>query len=352
MNGWQTLSVVLMTSGDWPDAVKFVQQYVLQTVNLDFISLASPACLGAKMNFYYRFVGTLGGVCCLVGGVWLFSIKAFRQRRRKAAAWSRAKALRLHDSMLLVLLVYTLVTAQGFYFFRCLRVESSSSASSSTGANTTTDTWFLISDLSIECYDTTWYAMLPLVLVVIVGFSLGLPLGIVYFLWRRKHRLEEEKIVKLFGILYKPYKARFFYFESVMMGFKLLLLVALVFSEPDSQSQHASIMLVSVIELLVHARLQPFSSTRKNILQFLGNVLTASMAFGGVMLSYAHLGKNEAALRLSGEELDRSNETFDAYLGLIRGILDAVLYTCTIPPIIYFVYTYRTWVHRKKHIAI
>jgi len=50
MNAWQTLSVVLMTNSEWPASVKFVQQYVLQTVNLDMISLASPACLGTKVR--------------------------------------------------------------------------------------------------------------------------------------------------------------------------------------------------------------------------------------------------------------------------------------------------------------
>ena len=37
INAWQTMSVVLSTSNDWPEAVKWIQEYVLQTVNLDII---------------------------------------------------------------------------------------------------------------------------------------------------------------------------------------------------------------------------------------------------------------------------------------------------------------------------
>jgi len=113
MNAWQTLSVVLMTNNEWPASVKFVQQYVLQTVNLDMVSLASPACLGTKMNFFHRFIASILGSCLLVGGPFLLSIKTFWHRKRNAEAaekWETAKALRVHDSVLLVLLIYTMVT--------------------------------------------------------------------------------------------------------------------------------------------------------------------------------------------------------------------------------------------------
>ena len=208
MNACQTLSVVLMTNSEWPEAVKFVQKYVLQAVNLEVISLASPACLGATMNFHHRFVATVIGSCILVGGPWLLSIRTFWRRKRdpeSLQAWEGAKALRLHDCALLVLLIYTLVTAQAFYFFRCAGVISSHKTSTSTMTTPGRhETFYLISDYSVECYDSTWWGMFPLVLLVICVFSLGMPLGTAYCLWRQKDQLEEERVVKLFGMLYKP----------------------------------------------------------------------------------------------------------------------------------------------------
>ena len=128
------------------------------------------------------------------------------------------------------------------------------------------------------------------------------------------------------------YKPEYYYFESVMMLFKLVLLMALVFFEHGSQSQHAAINMVSAIMLFVQARLEPFSSGPKNVLQYLGTGLTFLMAFGGVMLSYMRVSQAEASLRLFGEELRLSNLKYEGNMGVIRGILDVVLYVFTIPP--------------------
>ena len=122
-----------------------------------------------------------------------------------------------------------------------------------------------------------------------------------------------------------------------MMLFKLALLMALVFFEHGSQSQHAAVNMVSAIMLFVQARLEPFSSGPKNVLQYLGTGLTFLMAFGGVMLSYMRLAQNEASLRLFGEELRLSNVKYEGNMGVIRGILEVVLYVFTIPPTVAFV---------------
>ena len=130
INAWQTLSVVLLTSSDWPAAVKWVQKFVLQTVNLDFISVTSPSCvLGFPVNFYHRIVATAAGCLCLIGGPWLLAVGKYRRRNMKlevfngvlkngvmtihlSEEWNRAKSRLLHDSILLTLIVYTLVTGQ------------------------------------------------------------------------------------------------------------------------------------------------------------------------------------------------------------------------------------------------
>ena len=154
MNAWQTLSVVLMTSSEWPASVKFIQKYVLQTVNFDVISLSSPACVGAKMNFYHRFVATIIGCSILVSFPWLLSLNTFLKRKRTTETgekWEKARALRLHDSGLLMLLIYMLVTVQVLNFFQCASVVSTANTTATTTATTTTKkTHFLISDYSLS----------------------------------------------------------------------------------------------------------------------------------------------------------------------------------------------------------
>ena len=46
--------------------------------------------------------------------------------------------------------------------------------------------------------------MLPFVLVVFCGFSLGVPLVIALVMWRRKDQLEDTHVVMMWGMLYKP----------------------------------------------------------------------------------------------------------------------------------------------------
>ena len=212
MNAWQTLSVVLATNSEWPQSVKFVQKYILQTVNFDVISLSSPSCVGAKMNFYHRFIATIIGCSVLVSGPWLLSIMTFIKRKRTPEAgekWEKAKALRLHDSGLLVLLIYTLVTSQTLYFAKCVGVVSSDlskkfDANTTMATATSKTTFYLTSDYSLECYDSTWWGMFPLVLVVFCIFSLGVPLGIVMVMRRQKDQLEDMHVKKMWGMLYKP----------------------------------------------------------------------------------------------------------------------------------------------------
>ena len=112
----------------------------------------------------------------------------------KPVSWAKAKEQRLHDSILLVLLLYTLVTTQAFSHFRCLRVVSS-----------TGNTSYLIADFTIECGDATWNGVTVFVIIVILVFSIGAPLGFAYELYKRRDKLEDPETASLLGMLYKTY---------------------------------------------------------------------------------------------------------------------------------------------------
>ena len=112
----------------------------------------------------------------------------------KPESWAKAKEQCLHDSILLVLLLYTLVTTQAFSHFRCLRVVSS-----------TGNTSYLIADFTIECDDATWNSVTAFVIIVILVFSIGAPLGFAYELYKRRDELEDPETASLLGMLYKTY---------------------------------------------------------------------------------------------------------------------------------------------------
>jgi hypothetical protein len=245
MNAWQYLSVVLMTEQDWPPVVTWLQNEVLQILNVDVVGLASPACLGLPMNYYARF-GCMVAMCvAVIGCPWLVSYALYKCRHKDAATWKRAKTARLHDTVMLVLLVYTTITAQALFHFRCLRVDGSD------GQGGTSTTSYLMVDYSLKCYDSQWYAMLALVLAVLVLFSVGLPVASAIVLWQKGGRvLKTDKDVKLmWGVLYLPYRPAAYLYESVAMLFKLLLLTALVFFGQGTLYQLAAVLLVTFMRV-------------------------------------------------------------------------------------------------------
>ena len=73
-----------------------------------------------------------------------------------------------------LLLVHAPVAQQVFYYFSCNNVGGAGRV-------------FLTSDYSTECYEAEWVQFLPLVLVVLLGFTIVLP-GFLsaYLLWYRK----------------------------------------------------------------------------------------------------------------------------------------------------------------------
>ena len=120
------------------------------------------------------------------------------------------------------------------------------------------------------------------------------------------------------------------------MLFKLSLLLAVVYFEHGGQAQHAAVVMDAAVMLFVQARLEPFSSKQKNVLQYLGTGLTFLMAFGGVMLSYMRLAQAEASQRLFDKELTDTMAKYEGNMEIIRWILDVVLYVFTIPAIVAF----------------
>ena len=64
----------------------------------------------------------------------------------------------------------------------------------------------MAADYSLRCYDSAYNGMMVLAVVVVVFFSLGIPLFFAVVLWQKRGHLEDEGTKKLLGILYSSYK--------------------------------------------------------------------------------------------------------------------------------------------------
>ena len=108
--------------------------------------------------------------------------------------------------------------------------------------------------------DGTWFAFLPLVLLVLLAYSIGTPVGIYLLLKARLQGLYDEQgkvISQPLDILYAVYRAETYYYETIQMLFKLALWSALVFFEHGTEMQLACALIVNVLQLCVHQTLRP-----------------------------------------------------------------------------------------------
>jgi uncharacterized membrane protein YgcG len=290
----QQMMVIMLFPVDWPDSIKALGT-VFSGISLDFVNLMSPACLGVPLNFYWRYGLLVLGTTFVLGMPWLVS---YLRHRNNAEKWEGAVKARIRDTFLLVLLFHPTVSGQTFYHFRCQPVGNTS---------------YLMVDYTLECYDTTWIAMLGLVVPVTLFFSVGLPLLFAWLLYRRRDVLQEDGTKKLLGVIYKAYKPELYWFESVTMLFKLLLWATLVFFDDGSQFQLATAALVGFCQVGVHAKFEPFVDPFKNWLQYVGLVLVALVSFSGLILNFLEVSKDYALVQDDQYNLKSLREQIAAF---------------------------------------
>ena len=206
-----------------------------------------------------------------------------------------------------------------------------------------------MSDFSLKCYDGPWFGMLVIALAVLAIFSIGVPAGFALVLYNRRDKLEDPEVKRLFAMLYQPYKPEYYFFESIVIMFKLILMVALVFTPQGSMYQHAAIVMVCVVNLFTQARFQPYSTTTKNALQYVGTFVTFAMSFGGMLMQHMRVSQDEAAARLSGIDKEKADQEYELGIWTIQYTLDAVLIASIVPTCIALLY--RQWKKRKENAA-
>ena len=208
INASQMVQVLLMFEVDWPESFGHLAA-IFGGVNLDAVSLASPSCMGAPFN-YHRRLGTMVGVVVAVLTVpWLRDLSKMQWRKSHgrtytAGDWQTLVSHRLRDTCLVILLIHPTLSGYAFNFFNCKFVEELGGAYN---LNNHTGNWYMAADYSLRCYDSAYSGMLVVAIVVVVFFSLGIPLFFAVVLWRKRNELQEEATKKLLGILYSSYKA-------------------------------------------------------------------------------------------------------------------------------------------------
>ena len=73
---------------------------------------------------------------------------------------------------------------------------------------------YLKADFSVLCYDEKWWSFYVVFLIVGVVYILGLPLGVFFYLYSRRNRLDRPEILHSVGWMYTPYNRNAYFWES------------------------------------------------------------------------------------------------------------------------------------------
>ena len=131
-----------------------------------------------------------------------------------------------------LLFAHTPVSGKVFQYFHC---------------NNLAGKRLLRADYNINCDSNSWYTFLPLVLIVMIGFTVALPFVISFYLYNHRHNLYSTKIHQRMGWLYDDYVrgAEFWQVHDVL--WKMILTGLLIYIPENFRAGVASLICVVAV---------------------------------------------------------------------------------------------------------
>ncbi|KNC55113.1 uncharacterized protein AMSG_10713 [Thecamonas trahens ATCC 50062] len=223
--------------GDWAE----LYFEAISSFNLN-LELTSPECsLGREVDVWViKLVLTLllpiAVAACLAlvaGGAALLASSGIGWLGRKSVREVGNAYVRTLFQTLVLL--YLPLSSAAFRLFDCRRNEAGS---------------WVLARTARRCYDSKWWALLPIALTGVVAYALAIPSAVVWVLKRRRAELDQLTFVLRYGFLVGRFTASAWWFEAAIMGRKLVVVVCMTFFVGDDSK--ASAAAVSLAVALVH----------------------------------------------------------------------------------------------------
>jgi hypothetical protein len=131
---------------------------------------------------------------------------------------------------------------------------------------------YLAVDMRLRCYDSTWFGYATYAFIMGVVYMAGLPLSVLWILWRRRHKLfateRDSKgqhmlvavTVEKYGFLYEDYGPSAWWWEVEELVRKLLLSAVIVLIDEGSPLQVTLAVLISGWAHVLHAVYKPWGA--------------------------------------------------------------------------------------------
>jgi len=175
----------------------------------------------------------------------------------------------VHGPLMVMFLMYPIVSIRILSVFNCRYIE---------------DAWFLVDDVTAECYNGTWGIFSTIGVFMTLLYPIGVPLIMYILLNRNQHKLHKPKIFNRLGFLYQNYRHETYYGDVLDAVRKLMVTSVVMFFRPGTNMQVGGTMLISFCFLLWNVKVQPYKDPAINQLQTFNLAGVSLVLFLGLML--------------------------------------------------------------------
>ena len=289
--GFSFLQIVSVLSSfsdlKWPPAVSTFLQ-ILSAVNTD-LSLFRPECLVTNTAEAYEIIWAIKlaspGVMIFIfvaswSCVWIYSRATLALSKSKpdslvfgcirpmTAARRRSwKYAFVNATVTMLFLLYLLVCNTAMEIYPCNKQVDGS--------------YSMAREPSILCYESLWFRLMTGSIVVLVLFSLAMPLTIGYILFSRRENLWKRKNQAKYGPLFARFRPTFFLWELSVLVRKFGVIFGKVVFSYSVVGQVMFAWVVILFSFLAQIRWAPYSTFRINRLE------TVMLIMAQIVLSLA-----------------------------------------------------------------
>ena len=164
----------------------------------------------------------------------------------------------------------------------------------------------LATDYNVTCYEDVHSSMVLLAYGCMALWVIGIPLFFFISLrcnkkhlhdeWSTNDGQKHEEVVKQFGTLYLQYEPKYWYWEILVIFYKMLLTGAISVFEPGTTLQIVAAIAIVVANMLFTLKVAPFADQTDDWLAFLTSLQLFVTLFGGMLLSTTNSEWNEGGM--------------------------------------------------------
>jgi hypothetical protein len=262
----------------WPADFATYSKGTGAVVNLEVFSFLAISNCALAVPFINKFLLQILTPPIFIGAVglaWLvlkICPQLKKKGRRKQVQQARSAAA-VELCILIVQLMYPKLCTRTFQMFRCVDLGDRIGM-------------LLEADFSKRCYEGVHAEYVPLAVVSMVVYLVGVPLATFAVIWRHRGRLHTRMVESLYGDLYRQYEDSWAFWEVCLQIQKCMLTGAMVAIAPGSSAQLLIAMLVCLAYLLLVLHAAPFKGQLEDRLAFLVSLcLTVSLALGFALIT-------------------------------------------------------------------